>query len=359
MQTNNVTVIGMGRLGVCLAAVLSEKGFSVTGVDLNADIVAKINAGLAPCDEPGLQEILSAQRTRLRATVNCGEAVAAGDITIIFVGTPQDSGGVMTCDHVLQAAHSVGRALKSKKDYHLIMLRSTVLPGVAGREILPAIERASGRKCGVDFGFCYVPEFVAAGSVINDMLNPALVVIGGQSPEAWALVKEFYTRCLSNNPPFHRMNLVNAELTKIALNVFVAAKINFANVLGELCERLPGADVDAVTRAVGSDPRIGAKAFTAGAGFGGPCFIKDVKSFASLLGSRGVSPRSLKRSTCTTSPPSNGWPAAWTCSWRSRPAVAKKTWSASSAWLSSRVWLPSRVRPGWISRGCSWRNRAM
>ncbi len=171
------------------------------------------------------------------------------------------------------------------------MLRSTVLPGTTDREIVPAIEEASGLRCGVDFEFCYVPEFVAAGSVVRDMLNPGLVVAGAQDDETWPRVEEFYKRCIVNTPPFHRMSVVNAELAKIALNVYcVAAKINFANVLGELCERLPGADADVVTRAVGSDPRIGTKVFTAGTAYGGPCFVKDVKSYAAVLARHGVSP---------------------------------------------------------------------
>lgn len=290
MQTGNVSVVGMGRLGVCFAAILAERGFSVIGVDLDAELAARINAGHAPCDEPGLQEMLTAGRARLRVTADYGEAVASSDISVILVGTPAGPDGVMSPAHVKQAAQSIGRALRHKAAPHLVILRSTVLPGVIEGEILPALEEASGKSCGVDFDFCYVPEFVAVGAVIRDMLNPALVVVGEHNPGAWPLIREFYDRCLSNTPPFYRMNLVNAELAKITLNAYVAAKIGLVNLLAELCERIPGADVDTITRAVGSDPRIGRKAFTGGPGFGGPCFVKDIKSFRALLAGAGVSP---------------------------------------------------------------------
>ncbi len=115
MQIHNIAVIGMGRLGLCFAAILAEKGFAVTGVDLDAKLAAKINAGIAPVDEPGLQEILTGLRGRLRVTTDCAEAVAGAEMTVIFTGTPQDAAGVMSSAHVVAAARSIGTALASKK----------------------------------------------------------------------------------------------------------------------------------------------------------------------------------------------------------------------------------------------------
>jgi len=293
MRANTVSVIGLGRLGICLTAILAGKNYSVTGVDCDSSIVDRINAGQAPFDEAGLQELISANRARIRATGDLAQAVAASEITVILVGTPPGPDGVMSSSHVEEAAGSIGRALRDIDRYHLVILASTVLPGTTQNKIIPAIENSSGKRCGKDFGFCYLPEFVAVGSIIRDMTEPSMVVVGECHPETWPIVQGFYERILRKTPktpPFFRMNLINAELTKIALNTYVSAKISQANILAELCERLEGADVDVVTRAMGSDPRIGAKGFIGGLGFGGPCFPKDIRTFTSVLSGEGISP---------------------------------------------------------------------
>ena len=125
------------------------------------------------------------------------------------------------------------------------------MPGSTGGEVLPLVERISGKKCGVDFGLCYNPEFIALGSVIQDMRNPDLVLIGESDSGAGSILEELYTSICPGRPPVVRINLVNAELAKIALNTFVTTKISYANMLAEVCEQVPGADVGAVTAAIG------------------------------------------------------------------------------------------------------------
>ena len=153
----------------------------------------------------------------------------------------------------------------------------------------PLLEKESGKRCGIDFGLCYSPEFIALGSVLRDFLNPDLLLIGECDARAGERVAAFYREALKIDVPAVRMSPVNAELAKIALNTYVTTKITFANMLAELCEQLPGGDVDAVTQALGLDRRIGAKYLSGALGYGGPCFPRDNTAMARLLEAMGVS----------------------------------------------------------------------
>jgi UDPglucose 6-dehydrogenase len=169
----------------------------------------------------------------------------------------------------------IGKALGKKDDYHLVVLKSTVLPGSCEGEIIPALERSSGKVCGPDFGFCYNPEFIALGRVVRDLFHPDFLLIGESDKRAGDELVGAHSLLLGDLPPTPRMHCVNAELAKLALNSFVTMKITFANLIAQLCERLPEGNADAVTRAIGLDPRIGSKYLKGGLGFGGPCFPRD------------------------------------------------------------------------------------
>ncbi len=155
---------------------------------------------------------------------------------------------------------------------------------------MPALERASGRRVGETLGLCYSPEFIALGNVIRDMLEPDMVLIGESDPRAGDVLERLYRGVCENDPPFRRMSLVNAELTKIAVNTYVTMKISYANALADMCERLPGADVDTVTDALGLDTRIGPKYLRGAIAYGGPCFPRDNKAFAVLARDLGAEP---------------------------------------------------------------------
>lgn len=283
-----ISVIGLGKLGAPLAAVLASKGYVVTGVDVDERSVRLINEGKAPVYEPGLEALIQASRERLSATRDYNCAIANTDTTFIIVPTPSDENGAFSLRYVLAAAEGIGRALSHKNAYHLVVLTSTVMPGATGGELLPALEAHSGKRCGEDFGLCYNPEFIALGSVIHDMLNPDFVLIGESDPRAGDMLAGIYQSLCDNNPPIARMNFINAELTKLALNTFVTTKISYANMLAEVCERLPGADVDVVTSALGLDSRIGRKYLKGAIGYGGPCFPRDNLAFIHLARRLGV-----------------------------------------------------------------------
>lgn len=282
------SVIGLGKLGAPLAAVMASKGFPVIGVDLNADFVQALNDGRAPVEEPRLQELIDANRARLSATTDVTSAIHGSDVTFIIVPTPSNSDGWFSNRHLLAALADVGDALRSKSGYHLVVITSTVMPGSTDGELRAVLEHHSGRTVGAELGLCYNPEFIALGSVVRNMLAPDFILIGESDPKAGELLAGIYKKSCDNDPQIKRMNFVNAELTKISVNSYVTTKISYANMLAGLCERLPCADVDVVTDAIGADSRIGRKYLQGAIGYGGPCFPRDNVAFAALARKMGA-----------------------------------------------------------------------
>jgi UDPglucose 6-dehydrogenase len=284
-----ISVIGLGKLGAPMAAVFAAKGHHVVGVDVNEASVAALAAGLPPVEEPELRGMLAAGRSRLRATRDFEVAAAESDVTFIIVPTPSDREGAFSNEYVVAAVECLGTALQRKDGYHVVAVTSTVMPGSMQGPIRSALERSSNRRVGVDVGLCYNPEFVALGSVVNDMLYPDFLLIGESDPRAGETVASVYRTVCDTKPEIHRMNFVNAEIAKISVNTFVTTKISYANMLADMCDRLPGADAEVVASAVGADSRIGRKYLRGAVGYGGPCFPRDNMAFAVLakrLGAR-------------------------------------------------------------------------
>jgi UDPglucose 6-dehydrogenase len=284
-----IAVVGLGKLGAPLAAVLSSKGNEVLGIDVSPEAVRLLNEGRAPVDEPGLQDLVTASHKRLSATTDLA-AAAGAEVSVLLVPTPSDDRGAFSNEHLLAAVDEIGRGLAERDAYHVVVVASTAMPGSCDAEIRPALERASGRRVGKTLGLCYSPEFIALGRVIRDMLEPDMVLIGESDPRAGDVLEQLYAGVCENDPPFRRMSLVNAELTKIAVNTYVTMKISYANALADMCERLPGADVEAVTDALGLDTRIGAKYLRGAISYGGPCFPRDNKAFGVLARDLGAEP---------------------------------------------------------------------
>jgi UDPglucose 6-dehydrogenase len=283
-----LSVVGLGKLGAPMAAVFAAKGFSVIGVDLNREFVDAVNAGRAPVDEMQLQEYIDASGGRLRATLSFDEAVAQSDVSFVIVPTPSGPDHFFINDYVLDAMHRLGAAIARKDGDHLVVVTSTVMPGATGSVIRQALESSSGRTVGVNLGLCYSPEFIALGSVVRDLLNPDMVLIGECDSRYGDQLERIYRASTESSPHVHRMNFVNAEVCKIAVNTFVTTKISYANMLADLCDHLEGADVDAITAALGADTRIGGKYLRGAVAYGGPCFPRDNKAFAALARSLSV-----------------------------------------------------------------------
>lgn len=283
------SIVGLGKLGASMAAAIASRGFEVVGVDVDESAVAAVNAGRAPVQETGLDELLAANRARVRATLDYRDAVAGSDVTFVIVPTPSDDSGAFSLQYAAAAFAEIGAALAHKDGYHLVVLTSTVLPGATRHGLLPILEQRSGKRAGVDFGLCYSPEFIALGSVIRDFLRPDFTLVGEIDERSGRTLEEAYAAIMPDRPPCRRMTLENAELAKISLNAYVTMKITFANMLADLCERIPDGDVDVVSGALGLDARIGRKYLTGALGYGGPCFPRDNVALAFVARALGTS----------------------------------------------------------------------
>lgn len=283
-----ISVFGLGKLGLPLAASIASKDFFVYGIDVNKSILDNLNKRITTAKEPGLQELIKKNRIKIYATQNTKEAILNSDITFIVTPTPSKTNGQFSLKFVTGAIKDIAKAIKIKKQYHLIVIVSTVMPGSTD-EIKKILELKTDKLYGKDFGLCYNPEFIALGSVIYNLLNPDFILIGESDKKAGDLLQKFYKKFCDNKPKIARMNFVNAELTKISVNTYITTKISYANMLSEICEKLPGGNVDAVTNAIGLDSRIGSKYLKGGSAFGGPCFPRDNIAFISLAKNLKVS----------------------------------------------------------------------
>jgi len=287
-MVSSVSVIGLGKLGAPMAGCFATRGFQVIAADLDPQKVDAIGRGVPPVHEPGLAELLLESKGRLSATQDTEAAVRDSEATFIVVGTPSEPDGGFSLRYVIPTCEAIGRALRNKNSFHLVVVTSTVMPGSTGGEIKLALERASGKRCGEGFGLCYSPEFIALGTVIRDFLNPDFLLIGESDPRAGDILSDIYAHTCKNSATVARMNFINAEITKLAVNTYITTKISYANMLARLCEKLPEADVSVVTYALGLDSRIGSKYLKGAVSYGGPCFPRDNRAFAALAARSGA-----------------------------------------------------------------------
>lgn len=286
-QKENLSVFGLGKLGSTMLACFAHKGWRVIGVDINEDFVKQINNGKSPVYEPQVNELISSNKNRIEATIEAEFAVLHSDVSFIMVPTPSQEDGLFSTKYVEDVIREIAKALIIKDDYHVIVITSTVLPGDCER-IGNKIKEMSGKKVGRDFGLIYNPEFIALGKIVQDFLNPDMVLIGESDNRAGNLIESIHKRLTNSKPSIHRMNLYNAELAKISLNAYCTLKITFANTIAEICENIPGGDAEKVLQAIGTDKRIGNKYFRGGLGFAGPCFPRDNRALAKSAEKFGI-----------------------------------------------------------------------
>lgn len=299
-----VCVVGTGYVGLVSGACLADKGHDVVCVDIDAAKVAMINEGIAPIFEIGLENILKANiGDRLRATTDLRAAVLSSEVSLIAVGTPF-RGDEIDLSYVEQVARQIGEVLRDKRDYHVVVVKSTVVPGTTDELVLTAIEEVSGKKAGVDFGVGMNPEFLKEGEAIADFMNPDRIVLGGIDDRSLAKLRELYA--VFEGVDQLETNCKTAEMIKYTANALLASMISFANEIGNLCSAIGGVDITEVTRGVHLDKRLSpimpdgeriVPAFTtyieAGCGFGGSCFPKDVKALNAFGAKKGVPMRLL------------------------------------------------------------------
>jgi len=275
MEEEKISVIGLGHLGLPLAITFALSDFNVIAMDIDEGKIAKLKTRVSPLEETGLQEALlnSKVRKNLVPTSDIRKAILKAKASFILVNTPSRTDGSFSLEYLAKVANDVGKELRNVDFFHVVVVVSTVSPRDCENHIIPILEEKSGKKCGVDFGFVHNPEFVALGSVIHDMLHPDFRVIGEFDQKSGDILERIYKNV--SNDTIIRMSIVNAELTKIALNCYLTLKISFANTLAEICQKLDGGNADLITKTLGYDNRISPKFLKAGLGFGGPCFPRD------------------------------------------------------------------------------------
>ena len=296
MKKQRISIAGTGYVGLSTAVAFAIKGYQVITSTHNNEKAATINRGVPPFYEPELHENLkkAVDDKSLKCTLNHEETILNTDITFIAAGTPSRSDGSINLQYIEKSAREIGEALKKKKTYHLIVVKSTVVPGTTEKTVKPAIETHSGKRCGVNFGICMNPEFLRQGAAIHDTLNPDRIVIGEYDQKSGdtleALYRDFYREKI---PPIIRTNLPTAELIKYASNAFLATKISFINTIANICQKTQDVDVTTIAKAIGLDNRINPHFLNAGIGYGGSCFPKDVKALIAFSKSLHYDPSLL------------------------------------------------------------------
>lgn len=284
----NITVIGIGKLGLGFALLLERSGYNVLGVDIFQDYVNRINEKTIYFDEPGYNELLQ-KSENLKATTSLQEGLHHSDIIFIIVQTP-NGGGSRFYDHTI-LSNLLERINKLKPENKHFIIGCTVMP-----KYIEDIGKGLIDKCS-NSTLSYNPEFVAQGDIVKGFENPDIILVGTESESLKPVLKEIYDRMTNNEPKYCFMKPTEAEIVKISLNGFITTKISFANMISDLCDTLPNVNKSTVLEAIGSDSRIGTKYFRSGTSFGGPCFPRDTRALKQLMDQNGIQSNLLQATT--------------------------------------------------------------
>jgi UDPglucose 6-dehydrogenase len=290
-----ISVIGVGKLGLCTAVCLAGAGYRVTGVDNDPAYLERIKTQ-KEFSEPGLSELFEKTQSHLSLTTDIDIAVSESDVSFIIVPTPSKNDGSFSNDYIESVFMSMAPSLKIKKTRHLINVVSTVMPEAYSLTFKPMIEKLTGKIIGKDIGYTYNPEFIALGSIIENFLKPDFVMIGESDRLSGDILENIYRKTCKNHPPISRTTVVNAEIAKLSLNCFCTMKISFANQISELCDHVENANAREVCAIIGQDRRIGNMCLMPGLGFGGPCFPRDNEAFVRFSREKNPAYGDLQRS---------------------------------------------------------------
>lgn len=276
-----ISIFGLGYVGCVSLGCLAQNGHQVIGVDVNEKKVELINRGMPTIIEKDIDKIIAQQQSegRIRATLDYREAVGETDVSIICVGTPSTEAGSLNLDFIYETARQIAEVLKTKKGYHLIAIRSTVLPGT-NKAVCGIIKKVSGLQSGVGFEVVSNPEFLREGSAVQDYYNPPFTLVGSDSEKALCIMRDIYARV---NGEFVESSIAAAEIIKYVNNSFHALKITFANEVGNICKRL-GIDSHEVMKLFCQDKQLNISSyyFKPGFAYGGSCLPKDLKALKTL-----------------------------------------------------------------------------
>ena len=280
-----ISIFGLGYVGAVSAACLAKEGHEIVGVDPNRSKVDLINQGKTPIIEKDIGELIAVTvgQGNLRATTEVDDAIATTEMSLICVGTPSQLNGSLDLKYVRRVCEEIGASLKDKNDYHVVVARSTMLPGSMRLVVLPSLEQTSGKVAGKDFGVCNNPEFLREGTAVYDFYNPPKTVIGEIDERSGAMLESLYEKM---DAPLLRTEIEIAEMVKYTDNVWHALKVGFANEIGNICKEL-GIDGHKVMDIFCQDTKLNLSPYymKPGFAFGGSCLPKDVRA----LGYKGRS----------------------------------------------------------------------
>ena len=288
----NITIFGAGYVGLVTGGCFAEMGNSVVCVEVDAERVAGLQAGRTPIFEPGLDTLIRTNLAaeRMRFTTSMEEGIEHGRVLFIAVGTPAQEDGSADLNAVLAVANQVGRRMKKAK---IIVDKSTVPVGTADQVRATVAAALQERGLSLDFDVVANPEFLKEGAAVNDFMRPDRIIIGASRDDSRAILERLYEPFVRNRDKFVHMSERSAELAKYAANAMLAARISLVNELAGIADQV-GADIEAVRRGIGRDPRIGTHFLYAGAGYGGACFPKDIKALIHTADSLGVATQMLQ-----------------------------------------------------------------
>ncbi|MHA1270768.1 MAG: UDP-glucose dehydrogenase family protein [Candidatus Helarchaeota archaeon] len=288
-EIKKIGVIGLGYVGFITAVGFALKGYEVKCVDILKETVDQANNGIVPFFEPNLDDNLKyvLENKKFEASTKY-DILIDTNISFLCVGTPSLKSGGIDLQYIKKAATNIGKILKKMDHYHIVIVKSTVVPGTTENIILPLLEKKSGKKCGESFSIAMSPEFLKEGDALNDFLNPDRTVIGANEQKSVDYLKKLFK-------PFGGEILVvknprTAEMIKYANNSFLATKISFINEIANICRSIDGIDVNEVAKGIGLDYRISDKFLRSGCGFGGSCFPKDVKAIIDFARNNNYNP---------------------------------------------------------------------
>ena len=291
----NVSIVGSGYVGTTVAACLSDLGNDVWNIDIDERVVSDINDGVAPIHEPGLDALVATYGgDRLQATTEY-ERLLETDVTFLALPTPSNPDGSIDLHAMKAGARSVGAMLAEKDGYHLVVVKSTVVPGTTEQQLIPLLESESGKTAGEEFGVAVNPEFLREGSAVDDFMVPDKIVLGTDGDErALDLLATLYEPIVMQyDPAVIETGQREAEMIKYANNAFLASKISLINDIGNICKEF-GVDAYEVAEAIGKDERIGEQFLQSGVGWGGSCFPKDVRALIASAHEVGYEPAMLE-----------------------------------------------------------------
>ncbi len=287
MNINKLSLIGLGKLGLPLLVTFANNDQKIIGIDIDQDKINLLKNKQIPFYEPNLNEYLNSGYKNINLNTTFENVVAETDVYIILVNTPSTKNEDFSNKYIYDAVTELCKKIKenNKKEF-LIILSSTVMPGTH-IDLINKIESETDRKLNEDFGFVYIPDLVALGTVIKDFENPDLLIIGESGEKYGKIAETIYSKIIKNNAPVVRMSLMESEITKVSLNAYITMKISFANFIGNISDKL-NCNPNNITKALGYDRRISPYYIKSGLPFGGTCFPRDTWAFIKMSENIGL-----------------------------------------------------------------------